>query len=193
MSFDLVNVRVGEPNKTVDFPVYRELLSSVSPYFRSAFEESFKEVADRIIPLTDVSNSTFRAFVQWAHAQLLSSQNGQIPNHSILDDTPDHVVSKVETDMHDANETINAGSSPVHHDSCVSGCRVTKVFDEYGYQTLPISYEWLDHLYMKRVSWLEKYRPVPLSYLRLFIVADKYSVHQQRDDILTSMIGHVHT
>jgi hypothetical protein len=118
-------------------------------------------------------------------------KNDQIPDHSILDGTPNLVVSKAETDMDDANETMNAGSAPIYDDSCVSGCRVTKVFYKYGYQTLPISYEQLEYLYMKRASWLEKYQPVPLSYLRLFIFADIYNVHQLREDILTSMLGHV--
>jgi hypothetical protein len=85
MSFDLVTVRVGSPDKAVDIPVYRELLSSVSPYFRDAFEGGFKEAAAGIIPLTDVTEATFRIFLQWAHAQMHScGSDVSIPDHSIL-------------------------------------------------------------------------------------------------------------
>jgi hypothetical protein len=68
MSFDLVTVRVGSPDKAVDIPVYQELLSSVSPYFRGAFEGGFKEAAAGVVPSTGVTEATFRIFLQWAHA-----------------------------------------------------------------------------------------------------------------------------
>jgi hypothetical protein len=68
MNANLVVIRVGELNKAVEFLVYRELLPSILPYFRSAFKEDFKKAADRIIPLADVSDSIFRVFMQWTHA-----------------------------------------------------------------------------------------------------------------------------
>jgi hypothetical protein len=63
MSFEMVTVRVGEADAAVDIPVYRDHLSAVSPYFRGAFEGSFKEATDRNLSLTDVSEQTFRMFL----------------------------------------------------------------------------------------------------------------------------------
>ncbi|CAN9372295.1 unnamed protein product [Alternaria alternata] len=60
----LVTVRVGEADTAVDIPIYRDRLSAVSPYFRGAFEGSFKEATDRNLSLTDVSEQTFRIFLQ---------------------------------------------------------------------------------------------------------------------------------
>ncbi|CAN9210927.1 unnamed protein product [Alternaria alternata] len=61
---DSVTVRVGEADTAVDIPIYRDRLSAVSPYFRGAFEGSFKEATDRNLSLTDVSEQTFRIFLQ---------------------------------------------------------------------------------------------------------------------------------
>ena len=65
----MVTVRVGEADVAVDIPVYRYQLSAVSLYFRGAFEGPSKEATDRILPLTDVSEQTFRTFLQWTHFQ----------------------------------------------------------------------------------------------------------------------------
>jgi hypothetical protein len=43
MGFDLVTVRVGEPEFMVDFQVHRELITAVSPYFHGLFKGGFKE------------------------------------------------------------------------------------------------------------------------------------------------------
>jgi hypothetical protein len=69
MTFDIVTLRVGEPDVAVDIPVYREVLAGISPYFCGAFKGSFKEAGDKFLPLTDVSEQTFRIFLQWAHMQ----------------------------------------------------------------------------------------------------------------------------
>jgi hypothetical protein len=61
--FDLVTIRVGEPEQAVDFPVYRDLLSSVSPHSRGAFEGVFKEATERVLPLKDVTQQIFRIFL----------------------------------------------------------------------------------------------------------------------------------
>lgn len=63
MSFDVVTLRVGELDVAIDIPVYRRVLSAVSPYFRGAFEGSFKEATDRFLSLTDASEQTFRIFL----------------------------------------------------------------------------------------------------------------------------------
>jgi hypothetical protein len=59
----MVTLCIGEPDTAVDIPVYRDVLSAVSPYFRGAFEDSFKEAADKLLPLTNVSKQTFCIFL----------------------------------------------------------------------------------------------------------------------------------
>ncbi|KAI8940850.1 hypothetical protein NX059_002111 [Plenodomus lindquistii] len=64
MSFDQVMVRVGEPGVAVSIPIYPDLLAAMSPYFRGAFKGSFKEASDKFITLADVSEQTFRIFME---------------------------------------------------------------------------------------------------------------------------------
>jgi hypothetical protein len=70
MSLDSVTLRIGEPGVAVDTFMYREILTVVSPYFRSVFEGAFKEATERFLTLTDVSEQTFRIFLQWAHMSM---------------------------------------------------------------------------------------------------------------------------
>jgi len=85
MDLDTVTVRVGEADTAVNITVYRNLLSDVSPYFRGAFEGSFVEATDRFISLTDVTEQTFRMFLQWLHTQVHQHSNGAtIPSSVIL-------------------------------------------------------------------------------------------------------------
>jgi hypothetical protein len=89
MSYEVVTIRVGKPEVSIDFQVYRDLLISVSAYFRGAFAGGFKEAVDGVIPLTDVSEGTFRVFLQWAHAQMFSPGSGAlIPDPSIFSPLP---------------------------------------------------------------------------------------------------------
>jgi hypothetical protein len=65
MSFDIVTIRVDDP--AVDIPVFKDLICSVTPYFAGAFDNDFRESRERLISLPDVSESTFRTFLAWAH------------------------------------------------------------------------------------------------------------------------------
>ncbi|KAH7386826.1 hypothetical protein DE146DRAFT_184076 [Phaeosphaeria sp. MPI-PUGE-AT-0046c] len=69
-TLELVIVYIGED--AVQFQVYRELVMSVSPFFRGAFKGDFKEATDHIIPLRDTWEATIQIFLQWADAQLHS-------------------------------------------------------------------------------------------------------------------------
>ncbi|KAH7087856.1 hypothetical protein FB567DRAFT_443038 [Paraphoma chrysanthemicola] len=63
------------------------------PYFRGAFTGDFKEATEGVITLTDVSEQTFRVFLQWAHAQMFSSGSGAlIPDPSILSPLPSAIA-----------------------------------------------------------------------------------------------------
>jgi hypothetical protein len=67
MSFDIVILRVGDPETATDVPVYRALLSSASPYFKGALEGGFKEAEERLITLNYVTVRNFRLFHAWLH------------------------------------------------------------------------------------------------------------------------------
>jgi hypothetical protein len=69
MSFDIVTIRVGDPEIATDISVYRELLSAASPYFRAAFDGRFKEARERLLTLNDVSEQTFRLFLTSLHVR----------------------------------------------------------------------------------------------------------------------------
>ncbi|KAL1793565.1 hypothetical protein ACET3X_008547 [Alternaria dauci] len=168
MSFDMVTVSVGEADTAVNIPVYRDQLSAVSPYFRGAFEGSFKEATDRNLPLTDVSEQTFRMFLQWMYVQI-SSQPGGASKPA-----PDALVDKPTTKSEDKIRTIPA-------------------IDEEGYydEDFPNG----GKMYNSNWKDLEpenNYQLMVTSFLRLYVFADKYDVPQLREDILTALVTHWH-
>jgi len=189
MSFHLVTIRVGEPDHAVDIPVYRELLSSVSPYFRGAFEGGFKEATNRTIPLTDVTEQTFRIFLSWANAQLQQSAPVPVPHLSILPRGPAAVAadgatagdSRMDATEDDVDRSVTSAESLRQ----VLGT----AFDEHGYQPWLVSDTKLCAMYYDDEAWVKNAKMSLVSYLNLYIFADKYSVHQLRDDILTAMLG----
>jgi hypothetical protein len=89
MSFDTVVVRVGKPS--VEILVYKDLVCSVSSYFRGAIGRSFLGVKEGTITLRDVSETTFRTFLAWCHAQCLPSS---VPD--VLLAPSDHFKDKAE-------------------------------------------------------------------------------------------------
>jgi hypothetical protein len=163
MSFEMVTVRVGEADVAVDIPVYRDQLSAVSLYFRGAFEGPFKEATDRILPLTDVSEQTFRIFLQWTHFQA----NSQSSAASMR--THDAVLQALMTKLRDETTTIPGIDEKGYHDE-------RKKNDSRW--TNPESV--VDCQLMRA------------SFLRLYVFADKYDIPQFRDDILTALIAQPH-
>jgi hypothetical protein len=189
----------------VDIPVQRELLSSISPYFRRAFEGGFRERVEGVIPLNDVTEETFQIFLKWAHAQLRSSDsNVSIPDLSILPRDPvsmktDSMVLAeslascriasedglfTETEMYgvdDMGYLYNLHYIPTDTSS--------GAIDEAGYQTHPMRYDERHKTYFLDECWKKNYQMAFMSYLELYIFADKYAIHQLRDDILTALIA----
>jgi hypothetical protein len=178
MTFELVTLRVGEPNVAVDIPVYREVLAGVSPYFRGAFKSSFKEATGKFLPLTHVSEQTFRIFLQWAHMQAKQDVGGEVPGIGAL-------LPRREKDVVDAADDPEV-SSPNADDECMSGPAVDEKMYHLGRPHRD------DKAYFENKEWLANFRSTVISYLRLYIFADKYNVHQLRDDILTAFVAQVH-
>ncbi|KAH6843803.1 hypothetical protein B0T12DRAFT_421148 [Alternaria alternata] len=166
MSFDMVTVRVGEVGAAVDIPVYRDQLSAVSPYFRGAFKGSFKEATDRNLRLTDVSEQTFRIYLQWANVQVNSQSGGGSMT------APETLLRKPTTKFAKNPITIPA-------------------IDEEGYFD-KIDFD-VDELFRMNLEWQDDYRLLRVSFLRLYVFADKYDIPQFRDDIMTALISHSRT
>jgi len=171
MSLDIVTVRVDDP--PVDVPVYKSLISHVAPYFRGAFDHAFQEADEGVICLSDVSESTFRIFLSWMHAQLLEGRT------TSLDFGPD--LSSISPSHSEK------GFVDVSH-----GRSNSSLFDINGDQKI-MHYDASEvkRLYYENPDWLAWYEATLNSLLLLYIFADKYSVHQLRDDIMSAMLGHV--
>jgi hypothetical protein len=211
MSFDIVTLRVGEPVVAVDIPVYRDVLSAVSPYFRGAFEGSFREASEKLLPLVGVSEQTFRIFLQWAHMQAGPQSSGAafpglevlVPNCSTepaMDPTTattdtnmaeddgegsdDDSASDSSTDSHSS-----AGSDPTSSDESM----FPPAIDNDKYHPIVVVDEHTNQMYFNNEEWLRNFRSTIISYIRLYTFADKYNVHQLQDDILTAFIAQAHT
>ncbi|KAI4935537.1 uncharacterized protein J4E92_002828 [Alternaria infectoria] len=183
-----VTVRVGEADASVDIVVYRNILSAVSPYFRSAFEGSFVEATDRLISLTDVTEQTFRMFLRWTQIQ---AHNNQLPSGTIVP-PPAILVPNSTTQHGHATATGPAELQPPHPARSGPNAETlpdtTRALDEPGYHQLTHS-EDTDKLYFENPEWFEGYCLSLLSFLRLYVFADKYNVPQLRDDVLTAVLA----
>jgi hypothetical protein len=173
MGLEIVTIRVGEP--AVDIPVYKDLICSVAPYFDGAFNKSFSEAEERLITLPNVSETTFRIFLKWCHAQL----------------NPAHVAGPdlaLDEFANDAALARGAGISDTVHDR-------PAVFDEdgddrYHAHLKDMSKEKRNEQYYNNQLWMHKFDQVIFSFLRLYAFIDKYSVDQLRDDVVSSYMGY---
>jgi len=186
MDLASVTVRVGEADASVDMTVYHDILSAVSPYFRGAFEGSFVEATDRLISLTDVTEQTFRMFLQWTQ-----TQNDQLPSGATVP-SPAILVPKSTTQHGHETATGPAELQPPHPARSGPNAETlpdtTRALDEPDDHQLTHS-EDTDNLYFENPEWFEGYCLSLLSFLRLYVFADKYNVPQLRDDVLTAVVS----
>jgi hypothetical protein len=177
MSFETVLVRVGKPS--VDILVYRELICSVSSYFRGAIDRSFLGVKEGTITLRDVSEATFRTFLAWCHSQCLpsSTPDGLLVSHN----------HRKEDNKKPGNPVL-----PKTHES--RGRPRKRIFDEYVSGKSPllraIGAEELDRLYLGNPTWQATYQETVKALVRLYIFADRYCIPQLRDDVMSTYIGY---
>ncbi|KAI4944568.1 hypothetical protein J4E91_008571 [Alternaria rosae] len=171
MNLTTVIVRVGEADTAVDITVYRNTLSAVSPYFRGAFEGSFVENTDRFMSLTDVTEQIFQC-------QHLSGAT--VP--------PPVVLLPESTTKNTGNTTTSpVQRQPPHRPESVAG--YTPALDERGGHEKPKDLKEMEGLCHKNSELINRYGLSLLSFLRLYVFADKYNVPQLRDDVLTAMIA----
>ncbi|QDS76447.1 hypothetical protein FKW77_004561 [Venturia effusa] len=65
----IVTVEIG-PDKT-PFTAHKDLLVACSPYFKAAFEGSFREASEKSVHIADVKPSTFQHFLDWLYFKKL--------------------------------------------------------------------------------------------------------------------------
>lgn len=185
MDLATVTVRVGEADIAVDITVYRYMLSAVSPYFRGAFEGSFIEATDRFISLTDVTEQTFRMLLQWAHTQKNElPSGGTVQPPGILLQEPMKNTAD-ETGMNPAEIQPSKGTRNVPEAKITSGA--ASALDEASDSDNSMDFNF------ENPGWVNMYRLSLLSFLRLYIFADKYDVPQLRDDVLTALVAQSNT
>jgi hypothetical protein len=172
INFDIVTIRVDDP--LVEIPVYKELLCSVSPYFRGAFDHSFLEAKERTISLPDVSEKTFRVFLQWVYTQACVEEGTQGGGFTKL-------VPPGYDDARKDDATI------MEHE--IFGRRT--IFDEYHVDNQPDpKFKGLlrQHFHYNK-AWIAEHNKILMAFLRLYVFADKYLVNQLQDDIMSALQG----
>lgn len=148
-----------------------------------------------------ISKDRFRIFLHWAyvhslpfdtqsstleHSVLLPPKEAEEPTVAANEDDAAAAENDGEDDaaaeQNDSDdETASAGGS----DSTVDTAKGTPVFDEEAFHTRSDDEDKIfDH-----ERWLPNTISFHLTLAKLFILADKYSVPQLRDDILTALIG----
>lgn len=177
MNFETVLVRVGKPS--VDIVTYRELICSVSTFFRHAIDRSFLGVKEGTITLRDVSEATFRTFLAWCHAQCLPSSS------------PDGLLVSAK---HRSKNAKLPGPSEESKTLTGRGRPHKRVFDEYVPGKSPllrvIGPEELDKHFHSNSAWQGTYQEVVKALVRLYIFADRYNIPQLRDDVMSTYIGY---
>jgi hypothetical protein len=169
-------VRVGKPS--VEILVYKDLVCSVSSYFRGAIGRSFLGVKEGTITLRDVSETTFRTFLAWCHAQCLPSS---VPD--VLLAPSDHFKDKAE--IRNVVSTKNL---------VMRGRPKKRIFDEYISGKSPVlrtlGADEVDKSFHGNASWQAQYQEVVKALVRLYIFADRYCIPQLRDDVMSTYIGY---
>ena len=191
MDLDTVTIRL----ESTELVVYKALLTAVSSYFKKAFYSPFQEATQRAIILEGVSEKTFRIFLHWAYVQTLNfdTTSAALDHSALLQ--PDE-VKKLETalieDIPATDESNNEAAD--NHGGDGDGYAtwlpdavtpIAPAFDEPAFHV----YTGFERRYAKNKEWPCNVELFHLSLCKLFILADKYSVPQLRDDTLTALVG----
>ncbi|KAF9695042.1 hypothetical protein EKO04_006998 [Ascochyta lentis] len=189
MSLDIVQVHIEDTS----ILVYKDLLTSVSPYFQKAFDGSFKEAQERSITLEGVSEQTFRTFLHWVHVQSLQydTSSAALDFNALL--TPDEATKLGTSVNNNATAIEETNSGNVENDesdtkseaSSKDVAHGTLAFDEETFYTCCETAD----LFYANMIWTDNVDRFYLCMAKLFTFADKYSVPQLRDDILTALVG----
>jgi hypothetical protein len=164
-------VRVGFADAAVNISVYRDVLSAVSPYIRGAFKGPFRETTDRSLSLTDVTEQTFRIFLQQAH-----TYNNQQSSSAT---TPPPGILLQESTTKSADETTTVPAELQTADR-VQGDPDAELqpgpktaLDEVCDDHKSVDREEAARLYYPNPGWLGAYYSPLVSFMCLYVFADK--------------------
>lgn len=185
---DIITVNVGEP--VVAVPVEKNVICTAGPYFNNYFNGPFKEAGQKTMSLLDVTEASFRIFLKWAHAQFKAERSDGHPPHEASPETVEDNSNELTTFVGDT--TTNSSSNPIRRSAYREQFWWQK-FCSAGYHGLDLNDSHCCARYSKgneSEEALDKKTAVDLilfPLLDLYIFADKYSIHQLRDDIVTAL------
>lgn len=167
MNLDTVILKIGQ----AEIAVHKALLTAVSDYFRKAFDGSFREANERYITLEGDSERSLRMFIQWTYGQ------------SLQFDTSSAALGFDALLPPDAAKGINGEDEPAANAD--NETERSPLFDEKRYHPVFTKRD----LYRDKDEWTKNADEFYIGLTELYILADKYSVPQLRDDVVTAFVG----
>ena len=184
MDLDTVTIKIDQ----AEIVVHKALLTTVSDFFRKAFDGPFKEANDRSITLEGISERSLRMFLQWTYAQSLQfdTSSAALGFDAMLPPDVAEGINQDATTSVEVNDTIEeAEDEPTAIADSKTGS--DPLFDEKRYHAVLTDDE--ASRYYADESWTENVSEFYLGLTELYILADKYSVPQLRDDVVTAFVG----
>jgi hypothetical protein len=184
MNLDTVTLKIGQAEITV----HKALLTTVSEYFRKAFDGPFKEANDRSITIEGVSERSLRMFLQWTYAQSLQfdTSSAALKFDAVLPPDVAKGIKQEATTSVEFTDTIEEAEdeSTTTADSETGS---DPLFDEKRYHAVYADDN--GYLYYENKKWSENAYKLYLGLTELYILAHKYSVPQLCDDVVTAFVG----
>ncbi|ORY16121.1 hypothetical protein BCR34DRAFT_611716 [Clohesyomyces aquaticus] len=173
MSLQSAQVVVGD-NKVV-FSVPQDLLCSHSSYFQKALGPRFLEGQAGRIELPEVSEATFKIFLQWLYGQMVRSATSmEWPVEKQIDPYSESICER----HHD--QKMKGEESENEPDEEESSCSTMEDFHERSPQQ--------QELEANETKAIRKaYNLLVDSLLDLYIFADRYETRHLRNDIMTTL------
>lgn len=196
MSFDIVTVNVGNPEKAIH--VHKEVLCRSSPYFRNAFSGQFKEANAATFSLFDVSEQTFRVYVQWAYSQIYI---GHFQGDTYLVPDTNEVIQDGKMTAGGFTQPTSLKHQGHARDKRPQDSELEETND-FGIKNEELNWgrEWKENsINDKRIhegrmrlnrNCRSQFDHLVHGFLDMFIFADMYDIPQLRDDIISAMIGY---
>jgi hypothetical protein len=182
MDLDTVTLKIDEAEITV----YKALLTTVSDYFRNAFDGPFREANERYITLEGVSERSLRMFLQWTYAQSLQfdTSSAALGFDALLPSDVAKGINQEATTSVEVTDTIEeAEDDPTATADSETGS--SPLFNEKWYHAVSTRQQ----PYPDNKDCMKTVDELYLGLTELYIFGDKYSVPQLRDDVVTAFVG----
>jgi hypothetical protein len=187
-------VNVGEP--AIAIPVNKDIICSAAPYFNNYFNGPFMEGGSKTMSLPDVAEGSFRIFLRWAYARVTAQERLGSPPRDMCQktdvnnnsDKPTQSMRETTTNSRSNSSRASGGRKRLWWEKpCPAGYDGFDLNDSHccaRYRDKSLSHDEPDARLSKDTAEIDS---ILFPLLELYIFADKYSVHQLRDDILTAL------